>query len=181
MILVYILIALAVIILGFVVLVALQPSDFRVTRTATFAAPPAAAFAQVNDFHKWQAWSPWAKLDPEMKQTYDGAPAGTGAKYSWLGNKKVGEGRMTITESRPSDLVRIKLEFIKPFAATNTTEFTFVPDGNQTVVTWNMSGSKKFMMKAFGLLMNMDKLIGSDFEKGLASMKTIAEAQAKNG
>ena len=94
--------------------------------------PPAAVFAQVNDFHKWEAWNPWGKIDPAMKQAYEGAPAGTGAIYTWAGNKEVGEGRMTITESRPSDLIRVKLEFFKPFAATNTAEFTFKPEGNQT-------------------------------------------------
>lgn len=119
-----ILIALAVIVIVFVAVVAMQPSAFRISRTTTIAAPAAAVFAQVNDFHNWEAWSPWAKLDPAMKQTYEGAPAGTGAIYTWTGNKEVGEGRMTLTESRPNDLIRIKLEFLKPFEATNTAEFT---------------------------------------------------------
>jgi carbon monoxide dehydrogenase subunit G len=174
-----ILIALAVIVLVFVVIVALQPSDFRVTRSTTISAPAPAVFAQVNDFHKWDAWSPWAKLDPAMKKTYDGVPAGTGAIYSWSGNDQVGDGRMTLTESRPSDLIRIKLEFMKPFAATNTTEFNFKPEGNQTVVTWSMFGENNFMAKAFGLLMNMDKMVGGDFEKGLAQMKSVVEAAPK--
>ena len=121
-----ILIALALI-LVLIIIVALQPSEFRVVRTANMAAPAPAAFAQANDFHNWEAWSPWAKLDPAMKQSYEGAPAGTGAIYTWNGNKQVGEGRMTITESRPSDLIRINLEFFKPFAATNLTEFTLSP------------------------------------------------------
>src|SRR5262245_30033998 len=128
MIFVYILIVVAVIVAALVVVVAMQPAEFRIVRTATFSAPPPAVFAQVNDFHNWPAWSPWEKLDPAMKRTHEGAPAGTGAIYSWVGNKQVGEGRMTLTESRPSDLVRIKLEFIKPFKATNTTEFTFKPE-----------------------------------------------------
>ena len=122
----------AVIIVLFAIIVALQPSDFRVTRSAIMSAPAPAVFAQVNDFHKWEAWNPWGKIDPAMKQTYEGAPTGTGAIYTWIGNKEVGEGRMTITESRPNDLIRIKLEFFKPFAATNTAEFTFKPEGNQT-------------------------------------------------
>jgi hypothetical protein len=179
MILVYILIAIAVIILALVVVVAMQPSEFRIVRTATMSAPASDAFVQVNDFHNWQAWSPWAKLDSAMKQTYEGAPAGTGAIYSWVGNNKVGEGRMTLTESHPSDLIRIKLEFLKPFKATNTAEFTFKPDGNQTVVTWSMSGRKNFMLKAFGLVMSMDKMVGDDFEKGLASMKSVVETSRK--
>ncbi len=133
----------------------------------------------MNDFHKWEAWNPWGKIDPAMKQTYEGAPAGTGAIYTWIGNKEVGEGRMTIIESRPSDLIRIKIEFFKPFAATNTAEFTFKPEGNQTAVTWSMSGNKNFMAKAIHLFMNMDKMIGGQFEKGLAEMKSIVEAAPK--
>ena len=114
-----------------------------------------------------------------MKQTYEGAPAGVGAIYKWVGNNQVGEGRMTITESRPSELIRIKLEFYKPFAATNTAEFTFKPAANPTAVTWSMTGSKNFMAKAIHLFMNMDKMIGGQFEKGLASMKSIVEGAAK--
>jgi len=174
-----ILIALAVIVIVFVAVVALQPSEFRVARTATISAPAPAVFAQVNDFHNWNAWSPWAKLDPAMKQTYEGAPAGTGAISTWTGNKDVGEGRMTITESRPSELVRIKLEFVKPFRATNTAEFTFKPEGDQTIVTWSMAGKNNIMAKAFGLFMNMDKMVGGDFEKGLARMKSVVEAAPK--
>jgi uncharacterized protein YndB with AHSA1/START domain len=174
-----ILVALAVIIVVLVVIVALQPSDFRVARSATISAPPPAVFAQVNDFHKWEAWNPWGKIDPAMKQTYEGAPAGPGAIYTWSGNNEVGEGRMTITDSRPSDLIRVKLEFFKPFAATNTAEFAFKPEGNQTLVTWSMFGEKNFMAKAVHLVMNMDKMIGGQFEKGLADMKSAVEAPAK--
>ena len=114
-----------------------------------------------------------------MKQVYEGAPAGSGAIYTWIGNKEVGEGRMTITESRPSDLVRIKLEFMKPFQATNSAEFTFKPEGNLTAVTWSMSGENNFMAKAIHLFMNMDKMIGGQFEKGLTQMKSVAEAATK--
>jgi uncharacterized protein YndB with AHSA1/START domain len=174
-----ILVALAVIIVVLVVIVALQPSDFRVARSTTISAPPPAVFAQVNDFHKWEAWNPWGKIDPTMKQTYDGAPAGVGAIYTWAGNNEVGEGRMTITESRPSELIRVKLEFLKPFAATNTAEFTFKPEENQTLVTWSMFGEKNFMAKAVHLVMNMDKMIGGQFEKGLADMKSVVETPAK--
>jgi uncharacterized protein YndB with AHSA1/START domain len=174
-----VLIALAAIVVVFVVVVAMQPSDFRIARSATISAPAADVFAQVNDFHKWDAWSPWAKIDPTMKQIYDGAPSGTGAIYTWVGDKKVGEGTMTLTESRPNDVVSIKLEFRKPFKATNTAEFTFKPEGDQTVVTWSMSGRNNFMFKAFGLFMNMDKMLGGEFEKGLASMKSVVEAVKK--
>ena len=174
-----ILIALAVIIVVFVVIVALQPKEYRVARSATISASPAAVFAQVNDFHKWEAWNPWGKIDPAMKQAYEGAPAGVGAIYTWAGNNEVGEGRMTITESRPSELIRIKMEFFKPFAGTSTAEFTFKPEGNQTAVTWSMTGENNFMAKAIHLFMNMDKMIGGQFEKGLASMKSVVESAPK--
>jgi carbon monoxide dehydrogenase subunit G len=173
----YALLGLAAIIVILVVVVAMQPSEFRITRTAAISAPAADVFAQVNDFHNWQAWSPWAKLDPVMKQTYEGAPAGTGAIYSWIGNKQVGEGRMTLMDSRPNERIQIKLEFLRPFKATNSAEFTFKPEGNQTNVTWSMAGKKNFLFKAFGLFMSMDKMVGSDFEKGLASMKSEVETK----
>ena len=131
-----ILIALAVIVVVFLLIVAMQPAQYRVARSATVTAPAQAVFAQVNDFHKWEAWNPWGKIDPAMKHSYEGAPAGTGAIYTWVGNKEVGEGRMTIIESRPSDLIRIKMEFFKPFAGNSIAEFTFKPESNQTVVTW---------------------------------------------
>ena len=174
-----ILIGLAVVLVVLVVIIALQPSHYRVERSATMNAPATVVFAQVNDFHKWNAWSPWAKIDPAMKQTFEGAPAGTGAVYAWSGNKDVGEGRMTISESHPSDLIKIKLEFIRPFAATNATDFIFKPQGDQTAVTWTMSGDNNFIGKAFSLFMNMDKMVGGDFEKGLAQLKSVAEAAPK--
>ena len=160
-------------------IVALQPSEFRIERSATIAAPAPAVFAQVNDFHNWEAWSPWAKLDPAAKSSFEGAPAGKGAAFAWAGNSKVGEGRMTITESRPSELVRIKLEFVKPFAATNTAEFTFKPAGDRTAVTWSMFGHNNFISRTVFLFVNMDKALGGEFEKGLASMKSVAEASAR--
>ena len=156
--------------------IALRPSELRVTRRATIAAPPAAVFAQVNDFRKWEVWSPWAKRDPRMTATYDGAPAGVGAVYTWVGNREVGEGRMTIIESRPHELIRIRLEFMKPFAATNTAEFTLAPAGSGTAVTWTMTGQNGFIGKAIGMVMNMDRMIGGDFEAGLAGIKQQAEA-----
>ena len=170
------LIALAGIAIVGVVVVATRPAQFHLARTARIAAKPPAVFAQVNDFHQWDAWNPWAKLDPAMKQSYAGAPAGVGAVYTWAGNSRVGEGRMTLTESRPSDLIRIKMEFLKPFASTSTAEFTFRPEGDHTVVTWSMEGRNNFMAKAIHLVMNMDRMIGGQFEKGLAQMKAAAEA-----
>ena len=175
-----ILITIAVIIVVLIIVVALRPSEFHVTRSATMSAPPAVVFAHVNDFHKWEAWSPWAKIDLACKYTYAGSPAGVGAIFSWAGNKKVGEGRMTILESRPSEFIRINLEFLKPFKATNTSEFTFKAEGGQTVVTWTMLGKNNFIFKAFSLFMDCDTMVGRDFEKGLAAMKSVAEAAAKN-
>lgn len=174
-----ILIALAAIVVVFVAVVAMQPSEFRVARTATMSAPAPAVFAQVNDLHKWEAWSPWAKLDPAAKSTFEGPPAGTGAIFRWAGNNQVGEGSMTITESRPNELIRFNLEFLKPMAGTSTAEFTFKPEGNQTTVTWSMSGKNNFIAKAMCLFMNMDQMVGGQFEKGLAAMKSIVEATAR--
>jgi len=167
---------LAAIVLVLAVIVAWRPSEFRIERTTVIAAPPAAVFAQVNDFHKWEAWNPWGKMDPAMKQAYEGAPAGVGAVYTWAGNRQVGEGRMTITESRPNDLIRVRLEFLKPVANTSLAEFTFKLQGTQTAVTWSMTGTNNFMAKAFHLVMNMDRMIGGQFDKGLADMKSAVEA-----
>ncbi len=171
-----ILIGLAVVIAVFVGVVAIQPADFSISRTATMAAPASVVFAQVNDFQKWGAWSPWEKMDPTMQRTFGSTTVGVGAVYSWVGNKQVGEGRMTMTESRPDEYILIKLEFIKPFVATNPTEFTFASEGNQTKVTWTMTGKNNFMAKAACLFMDMDKMVGGDFEKGLAAMKAVSEA-----
>jgi hypothetical protein len=172
---VFILLAIAVLIVILVVVIVTRPEDFSITRSATMSVTPQAVFPQVNDLHNWSAWSPWAKLDPNMKMTFAGPEAGTGAAYTWTGNSKVGEGRMTIVESRPSELVRIKLEFMKPFTATNASEFTFQPQGGQTTVTWSMTGKRNFMTKA----MSMEKMLGGQFEQGLAQMKAIVEARKK--
>jgi hypothetical protein len=174
-----ILLTLAAIVVIFLIVVALQPADYRVARSTTMAAPATIVFAQVNDLHRWDAWSPWAKLDPAMKATFDGPAAGKGAIYHWVGNKDVGEGQMTIIESQPSDAIKIQLDFIKPFPSSSITDFSFKPEGSQTAVTWTMSGKNNFVAKAFCLFMNMDKMVGGDFEKGLAQLKTVTEAQGK--
>ena len=174
-----VLLALAIIAILFFVLLVGRPDEFKVVRSATIAAPPATVFEQVNDFHKWDAWSPWVKIDPAMKQTYEGPASGTGAISRWAGNNQVGEGSMTITESRPNELIRFNLDFIKPMAGTSTTEFSFKPEGNQTTVTWSMSGRNNFIAKAMCLFMNMDKMVGGQFETGLTQMKSIVEAAAK--
>jgi hypothetical protein len=173
--LVKILIGVAVVVAALAGYVATRPSEFSVSRSATFAAPAPAVFAQVNELRKWEAWSPWAKKDPQMKQSYEGPAAGAGAVTSWVGNKDVGEGRMSIVESRPAELVRFKLEFFKPFAATNSAEFTFKEQGGRTAVSWSMSGRNNFVGKAMSVVFDFDKMIGADFEAGLASMKTIVE------
>lgn len=174
-----ILILLAVLVIGFIAVVAMRPDEFIVTRTARVSAPPAVVFAQVNDLHKWQDFSPWAKMDPAAKVTFDGPSAGTGAAFAWAGNKQVGEGRMTIIESRPHDLIRFRLDFVKPFAGTNQAEFVFTPEGDQTVVSWSMSGKNNFLFKAVGLFMDCDKMVGSQFEQGLANLKALVEPANK--
>lgn len=174
-----IIIALALLIVVFAAFVAMQPSDFRIARSATITAPPPEVFAQVNDFHNWEAWSPWAKLDPAAKNSFEGASAGTGAIFKWSGNNEVGEGSMTVTESRPSEFIRIKLDFVRPFEDTSTAEFTFKPEGDRTVVTWSMFGQRNFICKGVCLFMNMDKMLGGEFEKGLAQMKSVVEATDK--
>ncbi len=159
----------------FLVIVAMQPNHFRVTRSATMSAAPDVVFAQVNNFHNWEAWSPWAKLDPDAKPVFEGPESGEGAKFSWSGNDKVGAGTQTIVESKPDERIRIRLDFERPMKATDDVEFTFKPQDDKMLVTWNMSGTKNFMSKAICLFMNMDKMVGGDFEKGLASLKTIVE------
>ena len=175
------LLGIALVIVGFLVIVALQPSHYQVSRSTTVATPPADVFAQVNDFHNWEAWSPWAKLDPNAKNTFEGPASGKGAKFKWSGNDEVGEGLMTVTESKPSEMVKIDLEFIRPFPGLSNVEFTFKPTGDQTTVTWTMSGENSFIGKGMCMFMNMDKMVGGDFERGLASMKVAAEKAAKEG
>lgn len=174
-----ILIAVPAIIIVFLIFVATRPAEFRVARSLAIAAPPGAIFPHVNELKQWEAWNPWGKLDPNMKLTYAGPASGPGAAYSWAGNNDVGEGRMTITESQPDERVRLKLEFYKPMAGVSTAEFTFKPQGSQTEVTWTMTGKNNFIAKAFCLFMNMDTMIGGQFEKGLADLKKVAEAPAR--
>ena len=172
-----ILLALAFIALLFIIVVTGQPDEFKMSRSAKIAAPPDKLFPHVNDLHKWEAWSPWAKLDPNAKNTFDGPASGVGSSMAWDGNNKVGSGKMTITDSKPGEAIRFRLDFLKPMKATNTAEFTFRPEGGQTVVVWLMAGKNSFAGKMFGLLMNCDKMVGGQFEKGLASLKTVAEAK----
>jgi len=171
-----ILIALAALIVGFVIFVATRPSDFRVTRSITVAAPASIVFAQVNDLHNYHLWNPFGKADPAMKVAFDGPRSGRDASLSWSGNSQVGVGRMTIAESRPNEHIRMLLDFIKPFPSTANAEFTFKSEGDRTAVTWSMYGTHTFVPKMISVVMNMDKMIGDEFEKGLAEMKVISEA-----
>ncbi len=157
----------------FLIVAALQPADFRISRAATLAAPPAVVFDYFNDFHRWNEWSPWARMDPNAKQTYSGPPSGVGSGFAWAGNNQVGEGNMTITKSEPNELIELRLEFTKPFAAVNKTEFVFKPEGSGTNVTWTMSGRNTFMAKAVTLIMNCDKMVGGQFEQGFANLKEV--------
>jgi len=171
------------ILVGFVVLIALfcayasmQPAEFTLSRSTVINAAPEQVFAQVNNFHNWEAWSPWAKMDPSMQTKYEGPESGEGAAYSWEGNGSVGAGKMTIDKSTPSSLIHIKLEFLKPMAAINPTEFTFTPEGQGTKVTWTMSGTNNFIAKAMHVFFDMEKMVGPSFEQGLSSLKGIVEA-----
>jgi hypothetical protein len=156
-----------------------RPARFRIERSARIETPGDVVFSMIDDFHHWAEWSPWEKIDPSMTKTFDGPSAGAGAIYSWVGNKKVGEGRMTLLESKPCERVVIKLEFFKPFAATNQTTFTLAPTEGGTRVSWCMEGTNGFMAKAFSLFMNMDAMVGKEFEKGLANLDTASRAESK--
>jgi len=173
--LVKILIGVAIVVAALAGYVATRPSEFSVSRSATFAAPAPLVFAQVNELKRWEGWSPWQKKDPQAKNSYAGPASGTGASMSWAGNKEVGVGRMTIAESRPNELVRFKLEFFEPFAATNSAEFAFKQEGGRTAVTWTMRGQNNFVGKAMCLVFDMDQMVGGDFEAGLAGIKAIVE------
>ena len=174
-----ILIAIPAIIVVFLIIVAMQPSSYRVTRSLAIAASPDALFPHMNDLKKWAAWKPYRKVDPTMKVTYGGPASGVGSTYSWAGNNKVGEGRVTITESRPSESVKHKMEFFKPMSVTSETEFALKPQSHQTEVTMTVTGERNFMVKAFCLCMSMDKMIGGELEKALVKLKGIAESPAK--
>lgn len=174
---------LAIVALLFAVLliaIATRPGQFRVTRSAQIAAPPEVVFQLIDDFHSWSTWSPWEKLDPGMNREFSGATRGKGAVYSWSGNAQVGSGGMTITESQPPERVEIRLEFKQPFEATNMTTFALKPAAGGTQVEWAMSGNNDFMGKAMSLFMNMDQMVGKDFEQGLANLSAAAEARAKS-
>jgi len=175
-----ILLGLVAVIAILLVVIAIQPADFKISRTAVIPAPPAAIFERINDLHKWNDWSPWAKIDPNAKISYEGPESGVGAKFSWASaSNEVGEGSMQITASKPGESVVMDLVFTKPMAATNLTEFSLKPEGAGTSVTWAMSGKNGFMGKAFSLFVNCDKMVGGKFEEGLQNLKAAVESHAK--
>ena len=155
-----------------------RPDTFRVERSASIAAPADIVYARVANFRAWESWSPWEKLDPAMKREFGGTDGQVGSTYSWVGNKEVGEGRMTLTEATPNSKVGIKLEFLKPFASTSTTVFALAPETDGTRVTWTMDGNHNLMSKVMCVFMDMDKMVGGDFEKGLAALKDQSQAAA---
>jgi hypothetical protein len=169
----------AILVVGFLVFVAVKPGEFTISRSILINTPASTAFDLVNDFHKMQEWSPFMKMDSTAAIDFFGSASGTGAGYSWDGSGRTGRGRMTIVDSRENELIGINLEFSRPFKAVNSVEFKFEPRGDQTKVTWSMSGHNTFVPKAFSTIFNMDKMVGSEFEKGLAAMKAIAEGKNK--
>jgi hypothetical protein len=152
-----------------------QPDMFKVEREIAISAQPAVVYANLEDFHRWEGWSPWEKIEPSMKKTYTGPASGTGSSYAWEG-KEVGAGRMTITDSKPAQQLTIKLEFTKPFEATNTTVFELSSQGTGTKVRWIMTGQNNFVGKVMGVFADMDSMIGKDFDDGLRALKRVSES-----
>ena len=171
-----ILAAVALLIAAFVIYVASLPGEFRVSRSTTINAPPSTVFPLVSDLRTFQTWSPWAKMDPQAKVSYEGPASGVGSSFSWQGGM-IGEGTMATSESRQDEFIRFMLAFRKPFKATNTAEFTFRPEGDGSLVTWSMEGRNNFLAKAFSVFMDCEKMIGGPFEQGLADLKALAEAK----
>jgi hypothetical protein len=174
-----ILIAALVAVAALAAFVATREERFRIERSAELQAPPEVVFALIDDFHQWGRWSPWEKVDPAMQRSFEGPSSGVGASYAWRGNRDIGAGRMTILESRPGELVAIRLEFLEPFAATNEARFELVPSDGGTRVRWSMEGRNGFVGKAISLLMDMDAMVGPQFEQGLADLERAARAEAQ--
>ncbi len=164
-----------VLVVGLCVVIHMQSDQMRVSRSIVIEAPSEQVFLQVNNFRNWSKWSPWAEMDPNQQTDFEGPLSGVGARMSWDGNKDVGQGINTITVSEPNKRIQTRLEFLKPFKATNNAEFIFEEQNNQTRVTWSMTGTKNFIMKAIGLVMDCDKMIGPQFETGLSNLKQLVE------
>jgi hypothetical protein len=174
-----ILIATGILLLVLAILINQRPDDFRVSRSIRIAASAESIFPHVNNLHLWSTWSPWAKLDPQVKESFAGPDAGKGAIFNWSGNREVGEGRMTIIESLPYEHIGIRLDFVRPFVGTNDVKFSFQPEADQTLVTWTMTGHNNFMSKAVGLFMNCEKMCGDMFDQGLSQLKSTVESKPK--
>ncbi len=174
---IYILLAVVALVALLVIFILLKSSDFSVSRSQSVSVPASKAFEQVNDLHKMNVWNPWLALDPNVKQTYVGPDSGVGSSYAWDGNSNVGAGRQTIVESKPDEMVRFRLEFVRPFKGVNEVLFQIAPKGNETLVTWSMTGKLNPIAKVMGLFMNMEKMCGDSFEKGLSHMKQIVESK----
>jgi len=168
-------IAVVVVAAGVLGYAATRPDTFRVERSATVKAPPEKIYPLISDFHAWTGWSPWERMDPAMKRTYGGAPSGVGAEYAWDGDKNVGKGRMRIVEAAPPSRVVVQLDFEKPFEGRSVAQFTLSAAGNGTAVTWAMRGENRFMGKLISVFMSMDRMIGDQFETGLANLQALAE------
>jgi len=168
-------IVLVALIAGVLIYAATKPDTFRVQRAASIKAPPEKIFAILNDFRRWEVWSPWEKMDPAMRRTYGATTNGTGATYAWEGDSKVGKGRMAITESSPPSRLGINLDFEKPFEAHNVVEFTLEPKGDTTTVNWAMHGPAPYLSKLMQVFVSMDRMVGKDFDTGLANLKAAAE------
>ena len=172
-------IAVVVVLSALLIYAATQPDTFRIQRATSIKAPPERIFAVLNDFLRWDTWSPWEKKDPAMKRTFSAVTSGKGAVYAWEGNRDVGQGRMEIAESVAPSKVAIKLDFVKPFEAHNIVEFTLEPKGDSTHVTWAMQGPMPYISKLITVFVNMDSMVGKDFEAGLANLKTVTENQPR--
>lgn len=170
-----VLIAILVLIAGVLGYASTKPDQFRVERSIVIKAPAEKIFPHINNFHQWEAWSPYEKLDPAMKRSFSGTGLGVGAIYAWEGNSSVGAGRMEILESTPSSAIKIKLDFLKPMEGHDTAEFTLAPESDGTKVTWAMSGPAAYIMKVMSVFFDMDHMIGKDFETGLNNLKALIE------
>jgi carbon monoxide dehydrogenase subunit G len=172
----YIIGAIVILIIGLLLYAYTKPDEFRIERSTAIKATPEQVFTQLNNFKHWLNWSPWEKLDPNLKRDFSGPESGVGAVYDWQGNKKVGKGRMEIIESSEPGILRVQLDFIEPFAANNIAEFSLQQTDNTTHINWAMTGKHVYMWKVMGLLMNMDKMVGKNFEDGLSNLKQLCEA-----
>lgn len=169
-----------VLIAAFAVVVTMQPSELLVSESALIEAPAEKIFKQINNFHSWESWSPWAKIDPNATEKYDGPVEGEGSSYSWSGNKEAGAGSMIITKSHPSDLIEIKLDFTSPYKAENIVKFELKPESNRTLVTWSMQGNNSFIGKAICLVFGCKKMISEQYIKGLSNLKSLVEPNQIN-